>query len=135
MRFKKLYAKYHTEVEFATIYIREAHPTDRWWLAETKIMGLVGRILNPYVSFNTKSPATMQERRQVAGACKQALLGDIPIYVDEMDDKIDLAYVGWPTRVYFVGLDGRIVYDSGMGPFGLNAEALDKNITAYLSKH
>jgi len=134
VRFKKVYAKYHDDVEFATIYIREAHPTDKWWLAETKIMSNVGRLFNSYVSYNTKNPTTMEERRQVALNCKQALLGDIPIYVDEMDDKIDLAYVGWPTRVYFVGLDGRVVYDSGIGPFGLSAEELGEKIDAYLTQ-
>lgn len=134
MRFTKVYDKYHDDVEFATIYIREAHPTDKWWLAETKFMRMVGRLFNPYVSYNTKEPTTMEERRQVAANCKQALLNDIPIYVDEMANKIDLAYVGWPTRVYFVGVDGRVVYDSGMGPFGLSAKELDEKIAAYLTQ-
>jgi len=134
VRFTKVYDKYRNDVEFATIYIREAHPIDRWWLAETKFMSMVGRFFNSYVSYNTKNPTTMEERRQVALSCKQALLGDIPVYVDEMDNKIDLAYVGWPTRVYFVGVDGRVVYDSGMGPFGLSAEELDEKIGAYLAQ-
>jgi Iodothyronine deiodinase len=134
VRFKKLYKKYHAEVEFATIYIREAHPTDRWWLAETKLMRIVGGLFNSYTSYDTKNPVTIEERRQVASSCKQALLGDIPVYVDEMDNKIDLTYVGWPTRVYFVGKDGRIVYDTGIGPYGLNSKELDKKIADYLAQ-
>jgi len=30
---QQLYEKYHEKVQFLSIYIREAHPVDGWWLA------------------------------------------------------------------------------------------------------
>ena len=132
MRFKKLYEKYHGEIEFAIIYIREAHASDKWWLAETKLMGFMLGLFNPHVSLDIKDATTIEERRQSATACKKALLGDIPVYVDEMDNLVDLAYVGWPTRVYFIGLDGRVVYESGKGPYGIDSKKLGQEIDAYL---
>ena len=48
------------------IYVREAHPTDKWWLAETKFMRLVSTLSNPYASYDTEEPKSIKERRGAA---------------------------------------------------------------------
>ncbi len=126
-----IYRKYREDVEFMMIYIREAHPTDKWWLAETKFMRFVADVLNPYPSYDTKEPATIQERHRVAQTCSKRLLANMPVYIDNMDNQVDLQYVGWPTRTYFLGKDGRVVFDSGLGPYGLSHAELEKTIAAY----
>ena len=134
MRFLPIYKQFREDVQFMMIYVREAHPTDKWWLAETKLMLFLSVMSNDYPSYDTKEPESIEERRVVATACRSKLLEDMPVYVDNMDNKVDLTYVAWPTRVYFLGTDGKVKYDSGLGPYGLSPEDLEKEITKYLGK-
>ena len=77
-------------------------------------------------------PQTIEERRKVAGECETALEYDIHTYIDEMDDAVNKAYAGWPTRLYMVGLDGRVTYAGGLGPWGFKPAELDRAISQYL---
>ncbi len=56
----------------------------------------------------------------------------MPVYVVEMNNKVDKAYTGWPTRVYLIGKDGQVYYESGMEPFGLIPDEFVKHIWDYL---
>ena len=133
MRFLPVYKKFRSEVDFMMIYVREAHPTDKWWLAETKFMRFIMNWSNSYPSYDLDEPETLQERREAALACQAKLLEDMPVFVDNMDNKVDLTYVAWPTRVYFLGKDGKVQYESGLGPYGLSPEDLEKELSRYLS--
>jgi len=134
VRFLPVYKKYRDDVEFMMIYVREAHPTDKWWLAETKFMRLISVLSNDHPSYDLKEPETIEERRVAASSCQAKLLEDMPVYVDNMDNKVDLTYVAWPTRVYFLDKDGTVKYDSGLGPYGLSPKDLDAELSDYLSK-
>ena len=79
-------------------------------------------------------PKTIEERRAVAGRCETELKYEIPTYVDEIDDPVSKAYAAVPTRLYLVGLDGRVVYAGGMGPFGFKPDELGKAIEKYLAQ-
>ena len=135
MRFLPVYKKYRDDIEFLMIYVREAHPTDKWWLAETKFMRLISEASNAYPSYDLKEPETIEERRAAALSCQAKLLEDMPVYVDNMDNQVDLDYVAWPTRVYFIDVEGKVRYDSGLGPYGLSPEELDAELSEYLSKN
>jgi hypothetical protein len=132
VRFLPVYKKYRNDVEFMMIYVREAHPTDKWWLAETKFMRMLSVMSNDHPSYDLREPETIEERRSAALACQAKLLEDMPVFVDNMDNKVDLAYVAWPTRVYFLDKEGKVKYDSGLGPYGLSPEDLDKQLSSYL---
>ena len=58
----------------------------------------------------------------------------IQTYVDEMDDAVNEAYAAKPTRLYLVGLDGRVVYAGGLGPYGFKPAELGAAIEAYLAR-
>jgi len=75
---------------------------------------------------------TVEERQTVARRCEVALQYEIPTYVDEMDDRVNKAYAAWPTRLYLIGLDGRVVYAGGLGPFGFKPAELKSAIEGYL---
>ena len=77
-------------------------------------------------------PKTIAERRAVAGECETALQYGIRTYVDEMDDVVNTAYAAWPTRLYLIGLDGRVVYAGGLGPYDFKPEKLKAAIEQYL---
>jgi hypothetical protein len=77
-------------------------------------------------------PQTIEERRHVAGSCATALDYGIPTLVDDMNDTVNKAYAAWPTRLYLIGLDGRVVYAGGLGPFGFKPVELERAIEMYL---
>jgi hypothetical protein len=79
-------------------------------------------------------PKTIEERRVVAGQCEAALRYAIRTYVDEMDDAVSEAYAAMPTRLYLIGLDERVVYAGGMGPFGFKPPELGVAIEEYLAR-
>ena len=78
-------------------------------------------------------PKTLEERRAVAGECETALQYGIRTYVDEMDDRVNDTYAAWPTRLYLIGLDGKIVYAGGLGPNDFKPEKLKAAIDHYLT--
>lgn len=133
MRLHELYQQYHPQVQFLSIYIREAHPKDGWWMGRRLTRNLM-RKYSPQASMDHYDPQTMEERRAVAGECETALQYGIRTYVDEMDDEVNKAYAAWPTRLYLIGLDGRVVYAGGLGPYDFKPAKLKAAIEAYLSQ-
>jgi hypothetical protein len=123
---------YHQEVEFVSVYIREAHPVDGWWFGKGLMGKLVTRGTN--AAIDIYDPQTIEERRQAAGRCEDSLKYGIRTYVDDMDDAVNKAYAGWPTRLYLIGLDGKVVYHGGLGPWGFSPSKLKKAIADYLVK-
>ncbi len=135
MSLTELYKQYHEEVQFMSIYIREAHPIDGWWLGRRLTKGIIRRIFPyPKASMDHYDPKTIEERRAVAGECETALQYGIRTYVDEMDDRVNKAYAAWPTRLYLVGLDGKVLYGGGMGPYDFKPAKLKTAIENYLTQ-
>ena len=118
MSLRDLYEQYQGEVQFLLVYIREAHPTDGWYMGKHDI----------------RQHQSMEERRKIAGMCEIALQYGIRTYVDEMDDAVNNAYAAHPDRLYLVGLDGHVVYAGGRGPFGFKPGALGTAIDRYLAE-
>ena len=116
MSIQEIYEQYHPEVEFLNIYIREAHPIDGWWLGRRLTKTIIQKIFPfPKASMEHYDPNSIDERRTVAQECKTALQFGVHTYVDEMDDRVNRAYAAWPTRLYLIGLDGKVVYGGGAG--------------------
>ena len=131
MNLHDLYEKYHEQVQFLTIYINEAHPVDGWWFGEGLSKWFV-KLYAPKVSMDIYNHKTMEERREAAGQCEDALQYGIRTYVDEMDDAVNKAFAAHPTRLYLVGIDGKVVYAAGLGPFDFHPYKLGAAIEAYL---
>jgi len=87
------------------VYIKEIHPTDGWQVKENEQDGVLVR-----------QHRSMEERVEVGEACMLKMALEMPAAVDEMDDKVALAYGAMPERLYLVGRDGRVAYKGGMGP-------------------
>jgi hypothetical protein len=129
---QQIYEQYHTDVQFLSIYIREAHPKDGWWLGNRLTKKLIHRIFGTRASMEHDDPKTIEERRAVAGDCETALEYGVRTYVDEMDDAVNKAYAAWPTRLYLIGLDGNVVYAGGLGPYDFRPAKLKTAIEKYL---
>ena len=117
MSLRNLYRDYEDKVQFVLVYVREAHPTDGWYMGNHDI----------------RAHQSMEERREVARMCEVALQYGIETYVDEMDDAVAKAYAALPDRLYLVGRDGRVVYAGGRGPFGFRPAELKQAMDQYLS--
>ena len=128
-----IYKKYQQRVQFLSIYIREAHPVDGWWLGKG-VIGMSLKLSNSKAATDVYDPQTIEERRKVAGQCVDSLQYGIHTYVDEMDDAVNKAYAAWPTRLYLIGVDGRVSYAGGLGPFGFKPGEFDEAIQTYLER-
>ena len=117
--------KYKGKVDFASIYIREAHAKEEWSFGEHNGEG--GR-------FDISQPKDTAER---ITACEEWIksLGDgsdsVSYYVDGVDDAANLAYGAHPERLYIFSADGKVAYQGGPGPFGHNMAEVE----AWLDYH
>lgn len=114
MSLRDLYEEYSDRVQFLMIYISEAHPTDGWYMGKHDI----------------RSHRSIEERRKVAGECELALRYGIPTLVDEMGDAVNAAWAAHPDRMYLVGVDGRVAYAGGRGPWGFKPSEMKQAIEA-----
>ena len=102
---------------FYAVYILEAHPTDIWQMRSN---------IKDNVLF--ANPKTDEERAFVAGACVRKLGIKFPAVIDGIDNRTEVAYTGWPDRLYLIDRDGKVVYKSKPGPFGFKPDQLQAAI-------
>lgn len=110
-----MYRQYKGKVDFVAVYVREAHPTDGWALT-----------FNEKVGIAVAQPKAFEERLTVANTCCTSLKTTIPMVVDEIDDRIGIAYSGMPDRLYVVDSSGRVAYKGGRGPFGYKPQEMEQ---------
>ena len=135
MRLKEIYAKYKDQVEFIVVYVKEAHPTDKWWLGRSRTQTAMHELSGNPARLDVKEPVSMDQRRKVAASCQANLFdGVVPLYVDAMNDAVSARYAAKPTRIYFIDEDGKVVYNPGIGPFGFNPDHFEPVIAAHLAK-
>lgn len=100
---KSLDKKYGRRIPFYLVYIREAHSTDKWQSTENEREGI------------SLPPAkTMADREGHAAICTRRLHLDFPALVDGIDGNVEKAYAAWPSHVFVIGIDGRVLYTSGL---------------------
>jgi Iodothyronine deiodinase len=56
----------------------------------------------------------------------------MPALVDELDNRVEQAYTGWPDRLYVVDKDGRVAHKSAAGPFGFKPENVEATLKRLL---
>jgi hypothetical protein len=118
-----MYEQYGKDVEFLLVYVREAHPTDGRRAKANDDAG----ILLP-------SAKSLEQKEEHATTCVRKLDIKFPAVVDNMDNKVELDYCGWPTRQYLIGKDGKIAYKGGPGPMGLKPPELEAAIRKLLKR-
>jgi len=102
---------------FYAVYIVEAHPTDIWQMKSN---------IKDNVLF--ANPKTDEERALVAGACVRKLGIRFPAVIDGIDNRTEVAYTGWPDRLYLIDRDGKVAFKSRPGPFGFKPDQLEAAI-------
>jgi len=103
------------------VYVAEAHPDDEWQLPVNLDDGVV---LAQHV--------TIEERaRQAIEAAERLELG-LPLFVDEMDDRVSIAFAAWPERLVVVDAGRRIAYPGAPGPDGFSPDEARDRLLALL---
>ncbi len=74
------------------------------------------------------SPRSFEERGDVAGACVRKLGIEFPALVDDFKDTTEIAYTGWPDRLYVIDREGRIAYKGAPGPYGFLPQEVGKTL-------
>lgn len=121
-KLEALHQRYGEKVAFFYIYIREAHPEDGWKMPRNQREGIV-----------VQDPKTLEARVKVAEQACAFFKTSIPGLVDTMDDATDRAYASWPSRLFVVDVEGRLVVHGNPGPGGLVPAA--RAAEEWLSKH
>lgn len=62
----------------------------------------------------------------MATGCSKALKLTMPGLVDDMNNTTDIAYAGWPERLFVVDKGGRIAYTGKQGPWGFKPDHVAK---------
>jgi hypothetical protein len=117
-----LYQQYRDRAAFYVVYIQEAHPVDLWQVDSNRKDGVL-----------FASPRTNEDRTDTAAVCVVRLAIKLPSLVDDIDNRTERAYTGWPDRLYIVGTDGRITFKSAPGPFGFSTEDLERSLKGQLA--
>ena len=112
-----LYEKYRADVEFFVVYIHEAHAANEWQVEKNTKDGVI-----------VNTATTDDEKHENASACVRKLDLKMPALIDGLDNKIQLAYSGWPDRLYLIGRDGRVAFKGPRGPAGFLSPLLEAAI-------
>jgi len=75
------------------------------------------------VVFN--SPLNYGERTVVADSCVRRLNIRVPALIDNFQNSTELAYTGWPDRLYVIDRDGRVAFKTTPGPFGFDTVPME----------
>jgi hypothetical protein len=112
VRVNEIYREFRDRLDFYLIYIQEIHPVDGWQVPAN----VKDEILH-------MQPTTADERAEVARVCMLNLKFEMPMLLDNMDNKVDGNYAALPERLYVIDAKGNVAYRSEMGPWGFDAES------------
>jgi tetratricopeptide (TPR) repeat protein len=109
-----LYAKYGRQIPFLLVYIREAHTGQSWESGRNTREGV-----------KMEEARTLAEKKGHAMMCSRNLHLRFPALVDGMDGAVEKAYAAWPSRAVVVGVDGKMLYNSGLTELDFHAEEME----------
>ena len=75
------------------------------------------------------------DRSQRAAVCAQfckKLNPEVPVLVDAIDDPTGNARSAKPARLDVIGIDGKVAYKSGRGPFGFKPGEMEQALVMSL---
>ena len=114
-----MHRQYGDRARFLTVYIKEAHPEDEWQMDSNE----TENVCYP-------QPTTLGQRVGIANDFVKRFSYDVPIAVDDIDNRANALYAGWPERFYVIDERGTVVYKGEPGPFGFKPEEVE----AWLAK-
>jgi Flp pilus assembly protein TadD len=117
-----LYERYRDRAQFVLVYVHEAHTSENWQSTVNQRQGV-----------DVPPEKSLEEKEQHAALCIRKLDLKFPVVVDNMDRKIESAYGAWPSAVYLVGGDGRVLWRSRLGEQNFAPEEMGAAIAQALA--
>ena len=124
---RKIAAEYHDRVDFRLVYISEAHPRNG---PESQWQSTI----NQREGIDLAEARTLLEKQEHAALCVRKLDLPFAVAVDGMDAAAERAYQAWPSRLYLVGRDGRVAYETRLGELDFHGDDLERAIREMLGK-
>jgi iodothyronine deiodinase-like protein len=109
-----MYGQYKDRAAFYVVYIMEAHPIDAWTDDDNEKAKIV-----------VASAKSEAERCATAETCVTKLSMQIPPVIDDLNNSTEIAYTGWPDRLYVIDAEGRVAYKSKPGPYGFKPDEVE----------
>ena len=78
------------------------------------------------------NPRTLAARAEVGATCVKDLKVELPMVVDDIDNRTERAYTAWPDRLYVIDAAGRVAYKSAAGPFGFKVAPVEETLRSLL---
>ena len=110
-----LHQQFQDQIQFAMIYIREAHAADSGF-PQPKVFAEVPDL---------PAPKNFSERSYYAEQYELIKNLPFPVYVDNINDTAASIFSAWPIRYYVIATGGTVVYKGRIGPWG--ARAMEKD--------
>jgi tetratricopeptide (TPR) repeat protein len=124
---KRLAGEYRDRVEFRLVYIREAH-------AEGNDESQWQSTINVKDGVSLAPARTLPEKQDHAALCLRKLDLQFPAVVDGMDGAAETAYQAWPSRLYLIGRDGKVAFNTRLGDLDFRPSELEAAIREILPK-
>lgn len=118
-----LYERYHEQVEFLLIYIREAHGTGSWQST-----------INQREGVDLPEASSFEQKREYAISCLRKLKIRYRAAVDPMENPTDKAYSAWPSRLYLVDKNGHVAFNSVLDEQSFDARELERAIQEVIGR-
>jgi len=123
---KRIAELYHDRVDFRLVYISEAHRSDG---AESAWQSTI----NEKEGIDLPTPRNLAEKQNYGALCLRKLTLPFALEVDGMDAAAERAYQAWPSRLYLVGRDGKVAYQTRLGELDFHGDLLERAIREMLS--
>ena len=117
-----LFDRFHSRALFLLVYIREAHPNSSWQSTVNQREGI-----------EQPDAATLDQKRAYAASCLRKLAIKYDAVVDGIDDAVDRAYQAWPSRVYVIGAQGTVLFNSVLDQLQFDPTVLEKALQSELT--
>ena len=123
---KRIAGLYHDRVDFRLVYISEAHGSDG---ADSAWQSTI----NEKEGISLPAPRSLAEKQDYGALCLRKLTLPFALEVDGMDAAAERAYQAWPSRLYLVGRDGKVAYQTRLGELDFHGDLLERAIREMLS--
>jgi tetratricopeptide (TPR) repeat protein len=124
---KRIAAQYHERVDFRLVYISEAHANGG---AESQWQSSI----NQKEGIDLPAARNLAEKQDHAELCVRRLTLPFGVVVDGMDSAAERAYQAWPSRLYVVGRDGKVAFQTRLGELDFHADDLERAIREILAR-
>lgn len=108
-----MYEDYKGDVDFLTVYVREAHPEDEWQVKSN---------LKDKDDVCYAQPKSLKDRLVIANDFSKRFNFTLPLVVDTMANTGNTLYSAWPERLYVIEPDKKLSYAGGLGPFNFHPQ-------------